>query len=83
MMSQHGRLVNVKSSSSCRFTPQMTTSHVKAIQQQQQRISIFFIFKGEDKVNVNVIVYTKVSGLLKVNTGEDLREEDFFADPCH
>ena len=61
----------------------MTTSHVKAIQQQQQRISIFFIFKGEDKVNVNVIVYTKVSGLLKVNTREDLREDDFFAGPCH
>ena len=71
-MSQHGRLFIVKSSSSCNSSADDNLTR-KAIQQQ----ILFYTFKGEAKVNVNVIVYTNVSGHLKVNTGEDLREEIF------
>lgn len=82
MMSQHGRLVNVKSSSS-----QIHSADDNLTRKSDSAPTAYFdildIFKVEAKVNVNVIVYTNVSGLLKVNTGEDLREEDFFADPCH
>ena len=68
-MSQHGRLVNVKFSSSYNHSADDNLTR-KTIQQQ----ILFYIFKGEAKVNVNVIVYTNVNGPIKDNTK---KEKDF------
>ena len=76
MMSQHGRLVNVKSHSSQNHSADDNLTR-KSDSAPTAYFDILDIFKGEAKVNVNVTVYTNVSGLLKVNIGEYLREKIF------
>ena len=76
MMSQHGRLVNVKSPSSQNHSADDNLTR-KSDSAPTAYFDILDIFKGEAKVNVNVTVYTNVSGLLKVNIGEYLREKIF------
>ena len=74
MMSQHGRLVNVKSPSSQNHSADDNLTR-KSDSAPTAYFDILDIFKGEAKVNVTV--NTNVSGLLKVNIGENLREKIF------